>query len=608
MIVLRPLLFVTAFSMTAALTGVTAAAPLPAAHHQKQVLTLYSMRPEGYLATLGDREFPRIFADGLGSGVDYYSEFIDQGRFDQPEYVAAFRDFLRLKYKGRSFDLVMAIDETSIAFVERYRRDEMFQGPVVFFSTTSSSRRPARSTGLIAETNFRGTIELVAGLQPDTRNIFVVAGASDGNVAFERSARRQLASFGSRFAFTYLSGLPAKRLEERVSHLPPHSIVYYLVVERDADGNSFVPLDYLDRLTAVANAPVYSWVDSTLEHGIVGGGLKDQLREVRALAAVALRVLRGEPAESIPVAVLDLNVKQVDWRQLRRWRIDQARVPAGTLVRFREPSLWERYRAYIEGAIALMLGQSVLIAGLLFERRRRRAAEEQAIRSRAALRVSFNRIRDLGGRLLKAQESERSRIARELHDDIGQQVALLTIDLELLRTAQPAASDEALDKTLICAHQLRRSVHDLSHRLHPSKLRLFGLVPALEVLHREVAREDLVVTFTHDNVPADLSPDLSLCLYRIAQEALQNSVKYSKASLISVNLCTCPHGLELTIADDGVGFDLNRAWGRGLGLISMEERLEPFGASLAIRSAPGAGTRLAINVPLPAETTRRVAV
>lgn len=604
---LRPLLFVTAWSMTA-LTGVTGAAPLPA-RHQKQILTLYSMRPEGYLATLGDREFPRIFADGLGSGVDYYSEFIDRGRFDQPEYLVAFRDFLRLKYEGRRFDLVMAIDETSIAFVERYRHDEMFQGPVVFFSTKSSSRRPAKSTGVIAETNFRGTIELVASLEPDIRNVFVVAGASDGDLAFERAARRQLAPFGSRFAFSYLAGLPAKVLEERISHLPPHSIVYYLVVERDSEGNSFVPLEYLDRLTAVSNAPVYSWVDSTLDHGIVGGGLKDQLAEVRAVAALALRVLRGEEAESIPVAALDLNIKQVDWRQLRRWGIADARVPAGTLVRFRDPSLWERYGTYIQGTIALLLGQSVLIAGLLFERRRRRAAEAQAIRSRAALRVSFNRLRDLGGRLLKAQENERSRIARELHDDIGQQVALLTIDLELLRSAQPTASDEAMEKTLICAHQLRRSVHDLSHRLHPSKLRLFGLVPALEVLHREVAREDLVVTFTHDNVPAGLSPDLSLCLYRIAQEALQNSVKYSKATLISVNLCTGPHGLELTITDDGVGFDLNRAWGRGLGLISMEERLEPFGASLAIQSAPGAGTRLAINVPLPAaETTRRVAV
>jgi signal transduction histidine kinase len=241
--------------------------------------------------------------------------------------------------------------------------------------------------------------------------------------------------------------------------------------------------------------------------------------------------------------------------------------------------------------------------------RKRNARLTQRARERGVeLQVRDQELQALSRKLSDAQEAARRHLARELHDDIGQQVALLTIDLELLRTAQPAASDEALDKTLICAHQLRRSVHDLSHRLHPSKLRLFGLVPALEVLHREVAREDLVVTFTHDNVPADLSPDLSLCLYRIAQEALQNSVKYSKASLISVNLCTCPHGLELTIADDGVGFDLNRAWGRGLGLISMEERLEPFGASLAIRSAPGAGTRLAINVPLPAETTRRVAV
>src|SRR5207253_1246667 len=111
-----------------------------------------------------------------------------------------------------------------LAFVEQYRDDPMFEGQVVFFSMNPSLRRPARSTGVIAETNFRDTIRLAADLQPDTHNVYMVAGAAPGDRAFAQLARRQLAPFESRFAFTYLSGLPTKVLEERVSHLPPHSI------------------------------------------------------------------------------------------------------------------------------------------------------------------------------------------------------------------------------------------------------------------------------------------------------------------------------------------------------------------------------------------------
>jgi signal transduction histidine kinase len=563
---------------------------------QKQVLVLYSVRRDAQLVIVGERELTRILKKGISGGIDYYSEFIDQGRFDQPDYVAALRDFLRSKYKAKTFDVVIAVGDVPLEFVGRYPDEEMFRGPVVFFSTRRSSR-PANSTGLIAEPNLRDTVSLAAELQPDVRNVFVISGASAQDLAFEALARRQLAPIAPRLAFTYLSGLPTRELEQRIASLPPHSIVYFLVVQRDPSGESFLPLEYLDRVTAVANSPVYSWVDSALDHGIVGGSLKDQVGQMRAVADLAVRVLHGEAAESIPTASPDLNVRQVDWRQLRRWRINEARVPAGTLVRFREPSAWERYHNYILGTIALLLAQSVLIAGLLVERARRRKAEEQATRSRSALRLSFSRIRDLGGRLLKAQETERARLARELHDDISQQIALLTIDLELLKSAAPEEAETLTEEALTRAHQMAGSVHDLSHRLHPAKLRLIGLVPALQSMQREMSRGEIPVTFTHENVPASLPPDLALCLFRIVQEGLQNAVKYSKANEISVRLCGGSSGLTLTIGDDGVGFDVNGAWGRGLGLISMQERLEPHGAAIEILSAPGAGTKLEVTVP-----------
>jgi signal transduction histidine kinase len=565
---------------------------------QKQVLVLYSTRRDAQIAVVGERELPRILDHGLSEGVDYYSEFIDQGRFPDPEYQAAFCDFLRLKYKGQRFDIVIAIGDVSVEFFNE-NRDELFVGtPLVFGANSPPTHRVASSTGVINRLNFSGTLALAAELQPDIRRVFVVTGAAGGDREYEDIARAQFRSFEPRFAITYLSGLTTKELEARLATLPRHSIVYYLLVNQDGAGEKFHPLEYADRVVAVANAPTYSWVDSLMGRGIVGGSLKDQEAQTAAVAQLALRVLHGEDADSIAVSQPDLNVRQVDWRQVRRWGIQEARVPAGTLVKFREPSVWDRYNLYIVTAVALMLGQSILIAGLLVQRARRRQAEARLHASQTDLRTSYDRIRHLGRRLLDAQEDERSRIARELHDDVSQQMAVLAMDLQLLsRCGHPPDAERLASQAIDRADSVAKSLRELSHRLHPANLRLIGLVTALGGLQREFSTADMVVTFTHEDVPATIPHDLALCLFRIAQEALQNAVRHSRAKAVSVGLTRSHDRLVLTIIDDGVGFDVE-AVRRGLGLISMGERVEQVGGVWQIRSRPGDGTRLEVSVPV----------
>jgi signal transduction histidine kinase len=566
---------------------------------QKQVLVLYSTRRDAQVAILGDRELPQILERGLGESVDFYSEYIDLGRFENPEYRRAFAEFLRLKYQGQRFDLVIAIQSVAVDFASR-RRDELFPGtPLVYVATPDPAPRIANSTGLVVGVDLASSVGLLAQLQPSLRHLFVISGADTRDTVYERQARAQFRAFERRFAITYLAGLTTADLEARVARLPPNSAIYYLLVNRDGSGVSFHPLDYLDRLTAIANAPVYSWVDSTMDHGIVGGSLKSLQAQTAAVGHLALRVLGGESPDSIAVTSPDLNIRQVDWRQLRRWGISETRVPAGTVIRFREYSVWDRYRIYILAGIGLLLAETALIAGLLVQRARRRGAENQVRRSQDELLASYVRIRDLGMRLLTAQDTERSRIARELHDDISQQMALLSVDLELLGS-NPPHPDRLRTEALNRANSIAKSIHDLSHRLHPAKLRLIGLVPALQALQRELARPDVSIGITHTDVPPDLPPELKLCLFRVTQEALQNALKYSGASDIAVHVSGEPEGLTLTIADDGVGFDVDSAWGRGLGLISMAERLDAVGGRLAVHSKPGHGTRLDISIPLGA--------
>jgi len=183
---------------------------------QKQVLVVYSTRRDAQIVAIGDRELPRILEKGLTEGVDYYSEFIDEGRFSQPEYQIAFRDFLDLKYSGRHFDLLIAMGEKPLEFVATHR-DELFAGtPLVYFSDLGD-RVPnyPNSTGVIAHSNLAGSVTLATALQPDTKSIFVVVGV--GADALLESTRRQLRVFEPRIAITYLAGLPTADLDARLA-------------------------------------------------------------------------------------------------------------------------------------------------------------------------------------------------------------------------------------------------------------------------------------------------------------------------------------------------------------------------------------------------------
>ena len=578
-----------------------------AANGEKQVLVLYATRRDAQIAVLSDRQLPTILERGLGRRVDFYSEYLDLARFPDQGYEAALREFLRSKYVLQRFDLVIAMHQMTFDFAAKHRQTLFPDAPIVFFSDSPDPRRVANSTGVASARDFAASLVFASTLQPDLRHVFVVSGTDPRDKEFERQARAQWKPFESRLSFTYLSGLPTDKLKARLASLPPHSIAFYLVVNRDGSGVSRHPLTYLEDLAPSANAPIYGWVDSMMGNGILGGALKSQSKQVAAMGEQAIRVLRGEPADDIPLASPDLMVREVDARQLSRWGLSAARLPAGTQVLYAEPTFWNRYKWVAVSALILVMAQTALIAGLLFEGKRRRDAETHLRGSQAALRTSYERIRTLGARLLSAQDTERARIARDLHDDVGQQLALLSVDLELVRRG-PEAGETSVDQALDRTHAISRSLHDLAHSLYPAKLRLMGLVAGLQGLQRETSRSGVIVNFAHENVPPALPPDLTLCLFRVTQEALQNVVKYSGAHVVTVRLEGGPEGLALTIADDGAGFEVDKAMGKGLGLLSMRERVEAIGGTLDIRSHTGAGTRLEVVVPLPGQWSAAAAV
>jgi signal transduction histidine kinase len=580
-----------------ALTLLAVLGPPPAAYARddhKRVLVVYSTRRVSEFSMTGESTLPRILDAGLSMNVDYYSEFIDSTRFPDAAYQVAFADFLRLKYQGLVFDAIVALQDPALQFVQGHREALFGSTPLIYLANTAGVEHPRYSTGLIHERNFAATLELIRQLQPDLQRLYVVTGAARADKGLEEVARSQLRRTSPPVEFIFLSGLPTKTLVEQLSRLPAHSAVYYVLVGKDGDGNRFRPNEYIDYVVKAANAPTYSWVDSTMGRGILGGSLYSQRLALERVGDLTLRVLRGEKAENIPIATLQLNAPQIDWRQLRRWHIDESRVPEGAEIRFRN-STWDRYKHYIAAAFAVLVIQTGLIGGLLIQRKRRWRAEEKLRQSQGELRRSSARNRDLGARLLRAQEGERARIARELHDDICQRMLLLTLDLEALNRL--AAGEQPAVDALTNARDISKSLHDLSHRLHPARLRIIGLAAALGHLCNDTSRAGIPINYTQEHVPARLPADLMLCLFRIVQEALQNAIKYSGAKTVSVRLTGGEEGLTLNIADDGVGFDIEEAWGKGVGLASMVERIEAMGGTLEVHSQPSEGSCLTATVP-----------
>jgi len=239
---------------------------------------------------------------------------------------------------------------------------------------------------------------------------------------------------------------------------------------------------------------------------------------------------------------------------------------------------------------------------LVIERKR---AEEALREQEAMLRLSFERIQELAGRLIVAQEAERKRIARDLHDDINQQLAGLSIALSGLRRRIGAHDPAALEASLTTLQQrtitLADSVRRLSHDLHPGVLQQVGLTAALESHCAEFQQLHGidVMFFAAEDVTA-IGPDASLCLFRAAQEALRNVAKHAGAHRVQVVLSNENDELTLTIVDDGGGFDAARVQrsGGGLGLLSIEERARLLHGSVRIASDAARGTAVRVAIPI----------
>jgi PAS domain S-box-containing protein len=387
---------VRAILLTLALLACARVAPAEEPLAGKRVLVLYSQEKElpGYVA------FDRAFRAALGEPlVDVYSETLDDGRFEVAGARELARETLRRKYAGKTIDLVVAVRAPALDFLLRERAALFGAAPVVFCKLAPGEveRRDLGPdvTGLTERPPYARTAALALALEPGTQRVVLVGGASALDRYEVAAAEEALRPLAGRVEVETLAGPPLEDVIARCARLPERAVILYTCFLEDGSGRSFTGRDVAAALARAASAPVFVGSALALGLGALGGCVHDWEAEGAASAERALRVLRGARPLDIPVAECSCDAETVDWRQLARWRIPEERVPAGTVVLFREAGFWERHRDAVAGAIALVPLETILILWLLLERGRRRRALAALGESEARYRTILEEQSDL---------------------------------------------------------------------------------------------------------------------------------------------------------------------------------------------------------------------
>ncbi len=547
------------------------------------------------IASPGVSILDQEIADGLAVSpyqVELYSENLEATLFPDKVSQREFREWYIRKYTERKPDLIITVGPSSLKFMVDYHEKSFPDVPVIFCGTTeemADQMKPdSHFTGVWGVAQPEKTLLAALHLQPDTKHVVVVGGSGEFDRSLEALTRESLRKYESRLDFTYLTGLAMDALLERLRRLPSKTIIYHTSLMEDAAGAHFIDASQsVPMIVDAANAPVFVMDDVDVGKGTVGGYVVSWAADGKVAASMAAKILGGMKPEQIPI-VRNSNVYMFDWRALDRWGFKESDLPAGSIVVFREMSVWERTKNFWISGLVVILLLMLLATYLHYSRLELKKAHDAEVR--------------LSRHLISAQEKERSRLASELHDDFSQRLAALAFGLQNTADTLPDSRDplkQTLDEFRQSVGELGDDLHTLSHRLHSSTLDTLGLVTGLKSLCRELgAKQGIEVDFTSEDVPRSVRPDVALCLFRIAQEGLQNLKKHSGTKKAQLSVRHWGNRLILSLYDAGTGFDSDKLEKPGLGILSMQGRARALGGEFEMHSKPGKGTRIDVWVPL----------
>ena len=362
---------------------------------RKRVLVIYQQQAETLPMLEFTRQLRLTISKELGAPVDFYQEALDFDRFTGRESSSPLASYFDEKYRRFGIDVVVPVGGRALRFAVDQLGDVLPKVPIVFAlcaaPQTDPASLPVHVTGRLASASrFEPTLWMARRLQPDANEIVVIGGAGTSDSVAVAAAVRAVAATGDSLRLTVLQGFSLDALLPRLRLLSPRSIAIFANYRLDGGGQIFEPADIVGSIARATPAPMYTQLMSYVGEGVLGGSVVRFGDEGIGTGRLVVRVLRRPGAGMPPVEPVTKSFV-ADWRQLRRFGLNETRLPPGTHLLYREPTTWERYRTVVLLTSAILVAELALIGALLVERRRRKraqkASEEQQLRLDESRRV-----------------------------------------------------------------------------------------------------------------------------------------------------------------------------------------------------------------------------
>ena len=551
--------------------------------------------------------------------VDLYEASLQGERFAETPDQGPFLDYLRGLFEGRDLDMMVAIGAPAARFMLKYRPNLFPSKPLLIAGaderTFANGELSANDATVPVTIDPSLQIGDILRILPETTDIAVAIGDSPLERFWLTEIQRSFQRFESRVTFHWFNKLSADEMVKRVLALPPRSAIYYATVRVDAVGEPQEEDRVLSRLLQTSRSPVFTYIDTDFGRGIVGGPMLSSQQIAQRAAAAVVRMLGGETPATIKTASIGTSTPKYDWRELQRWRISEASLPPGSIVQFRQPTVWENYRWQILLLSAAILVQAAMIMVLLYEHRRRRVAEVTARTSMSEL-MQMNRIATAGE--LSAS------IAHEVNQPLTGISARASAAVRWLAKDPPdiekvrnmlrdivAASDRAADvvsgvRAMFKKDSKERSAVDINKLTRT----------VLDIVRVELQKNgvELQTALSEDLPTVECDPvQLQQVILNLVMNAIEAMQTVQPRVLRIESKLIAPHAVRVVVQDTGKGVDplhLDRIFrplvttkerGMGMGLSICHSIIQSHGGRIWVEAAAPRGAIFQFELPTKAD-------
>lgn len=593
-----------------------------AADQRRRIYFLESLSPALPAAVRTIDAFKKRLSETTNEQFEIFVDYMELVRLPSQAHIDRTVQYLSGKYAEAPPDLLVTLGRAAAPFMVKNREAVASHVPLILVSVPSLDAKESGLDNVFwvnAEYNFSKTLELAQQLQPAARHLVVVGGAGAYDQRWLNDVRRELQPYSERYDTKYIVGRSYEDTLKEVSQLPKNTIVIMSFFFVDGSGQTYSSPKVAADVARASSAPVYSPISTNLGEGIVGGYMDSWEDHGIAAADVALQILAGKPPETIQRDNKPRQAYHVDARQLTRWNIGSARIPAGSEVHYREFNVWERYRWEIIAIVATVILQAAVITGLFFERRRRRNAELE-LRERLMEVIHLNRTAVAGA--LSAS------VAHELNQPLGAIQSYAEAALLYLQADPPnvARAHDILGNILrddqraakIIAH-----LRSLLKKRNQSELQEFDLTDVVDdtvqIVRPEARKKGIDLTAMNTGFPLPVRGDriqVQQVLMNLAMNGLDamHDCRPGEAKMLISTALVDGSAVRVSVADSGTGvppnklneifdaFYTTKGQGTGLGLSIARTIVETYGGKIWAENRPGGGATFFFTMPLSKAT------